>query len=214
MAVSFPNGSQLAVASTISASKNMTALTNALQAVATLEASHGIVGNDIIILTSGWGNIDGSVRKVASVATNDATISGLDTTNTTRFPTGSGIGSVRKISAWTSLTQVTDLATSGGEQQFNQYQFLDSDTQRQLPTVRSPMNLTFSLGDDPSLPWYSVMRALSDSRVATPLRVTLPNGGIIYYNGIITMAETPTMTVNEIMKLNVTVSLSATPTRV
>lgn len=139
MALSFPNGSQLAVASTIAASKNMTALTNAVQAVATLEASPALSATTSSS-SPGWGNIDGSVRKVASVATNDATISGLDTTNTTRFPTGSGIGLVRKVSAWTSLTQVTDLATSGGEQQFNQYQFLDSDTQRQLPTVRSPMN--------------------------------------------------------------------------
>lgn len=213
MAVTFPNGAQLAVASTIAASKNMTAITNAVQAVATLEASHGIVGNDILVMASGWGNLDGRVVKAASVATNDVTLAGIDTTNTNRFPSGSGTGSVRKISAWTGLTQVSNLRTSGGDQQFNQYQFLDSDTQRQLPTVRSPMTLEFELGDDPSLPWYSVMRSISDSRASTPLRLTLPNGGIIYYNGIITMSDTPTTSVNEIMMLSVVVSLSAITTR-
>lgn len=216
MAVSFPNGTQLAVASTIAVAKNMTAITNSTlggSAVATLEATHGIGINDIVIVTSGWGNLDGSVRKATAVATNDVTFGGLDTNNQARYPAGSGTGSVREITGWTSITQVSDLATSGGEQQFNSFQFLESDTERKLPTIRSAMDLTFNLGDDPALPWYAVLRSISDSRVATPIRATLPNGAVIYYNGIITMAETPTLTVNEIMKLNVTVALSATPTR-
>lgn len=216
MAVNFPNGSQIAVASTIAVAKNMTAITNSTlggAAVATLEASHGILVNDLVVVASGWGNLDGAVRKVTALATNDATFGGLDTSNQTRYPAGSGTGTVRKITAWTAVTQVSDLQTSGGEQQFATYQFLDADSEKKKPTIRSAMDLSFNLGDDPALPWYSVLRAISDSRADTPVRVTLPNGAIIYYNGVITMAETPTMTVNEIMKLNVTVSLAATPTR-
>lgn len=209
----FPNGTALAVASVLGASKSMSAISNAAEAVATLEASHGIIVDDIMVMTSGWGNLDGSIQKAKTVATNDVTLKNLDTTSTSRYPAGSGAGSIKEVTAWTAITQVMNLRTGGGDQQFAQYQFLESDTQRQIPTVRSPMTLEFELGDDQNLGWYDTLRAISDSRVATPLRATLPNGGVIYYNGIITMSETPSMNVNQPMALSVSVALSAKPTR-
>ena len=42
----------------------------------------------------------------------------INTTDTSKYPAGTGIGSIRKISAWTALSQVKGLSASGGDMQF------------------------------------------------------------------------------------------------
>lgn len=137
----------------------------------------------------------------------------INTTSTSLYPAGSGAGSVRKITAWTQITQVLEFEATGGEQQFTTYSFLEEDVERQIPTVKSAQGLTMTIGDDVSLPWYSIMAAANDDRLQRAVRIALPSGSQILYDGIVTMNKTPTMTKNEIMGLQATVSLTAEPTR-
>ncbi len=212
-AVSLPNGATISVGSTYGAVKAVSAATNANPCVITLEATHGIVVADIFEWTSGWSRANGNVYRASALATNDVTVEGLNTSSTTQFPAGSGTGTIREVSAWTQITQILDTATSGGEQQFVTYEFLEDDAQHQIPTVKSPIAFNFTIGDDASLAHYAVLAAADADRLQRAARVVLPSGSVIYWSAYVTLQKTPTLTKNEVMGLKVTMSLINQVTR-
>jgi hypothetical protein len=179
----------------------------------TLEASHGIVLNDIFEVTSGWSRANGNVYRASVINTNDISVEGLNTTSTTLFPAGSGVGSVREVTAWTQVTQILELTTSGGEQQFVTYSFLEEDAEHQIPTVKSPTLVSMTIGDDASLAHYAVLAAADADRAQRVVRILLPSGSIIYFSAYVTLQKTPTLTKNEVMGLRATMSLINEVTR-
>lgn len=191
----------------------MTAISNATQAVATLEASHGVIANDIIVVTSGWSRLNGRVVRAESVSTNDVTLDDINTSSTTLYPAGSGAGSVKEVSGFTQVTQVLEFSTEGGEQQFVTYSFLEDDTERRIPTVKSAQGFNLVIGDDPTLPHYALLDAADQDRLPRVIKVQLPGGSVIYYNAYVTLNRTPTLTKNEVMGLRASFSLLADPTR-
>lgn len=213
MAISLPNGAIVAIASGYGASKTMSALTNANPGVATLEASHGVSTGDFIEVTSGWSRLTEKVVRAGVVATNDVPLEGIDTSLTSIYPTGGGTGSVREITGWTQLSQVLSSSSSGGEQQFLEYQLLEADAQKRIPTFKSAAGLTFSIADDPTLAGYILASTANDDRLARAVKITLPSGAIILYNAYISLNKTPSLTVNEIMAVEVTLSLLNEPVR-
>lgn len=208
-----PNGSTLSIASTFGTSKTLSAITNATEAVGTLEASHDIVVNDLFVVTSGWEGLNNRVVRAKTVATNDVTFEGINTSNTTTYPAGSGIGSVREITAWTEILDVLGFETSGGEAQFYQYQTLKSRRQKQIPTITAAMSVALTVADARTAAWYAVALAAAQAGSLVPMRLSLPNGDVIYYNGYWSMVESPRVTVNEAVTLALTMSLDADVTR-
>ena len=83
MAITLATGTALSIASTYGASVNMTALTNAAEAVATLAVGHGCVVGDFLEVTSGWDLLNNRIVRVKTVATNDITFEGINTVSTT-----------------------------------------------------------------------------------------------------------------------------------
>ena len=213
MSVSLPNGAVISIASGYGPVKAMSALTNATEGVATLEASHGVVENDILEITSGWSKLNGRIARADSVATNDVTLEDINTSSTIRFPAGSGIGSVREISGWTQIAQVLETNSSGGDQNFTEYGFLEDDTRRQIPTDKSPEAFTVTIADDPTLAAYPLLSAADEDRVPRAVRIQLPNGSAIYWNAFVTLKKTPSLTKNEVMAVTATMSLTAEVTR-
>jgi hypothetical protein len=206
MAARLPNGSIIAMASGYGDAKDMTVLTNASPGVATLEAGHDVVEGDIIEVTSGWTRLTGRIVRAGTVATNDVDLEGINTTSTVAYPAGSGVGTIREISGWTTIAQILGVTTDGGGQQFTNFQFLESDAQSRLPTVRDAAGATLQIADDPSLAGYLLLEAASDDRDPRAVRVTLPNGNLIFYNAYVSLNKTPTLTVNEVMSLTATLS--------
>jgi hypothetical protein len=213
MAVTLPNGALVAIASGYATVKNMTAVTNANPAIATLEASHGIIVGDIFEATSGWSRLTNKVVRAASVSTNDVGLEGQNTLLTSIYPATGGTGSIREITGWTQLSQILTSSSSGGEQQFLEYQFLESDSSKRIPTTKSAAGLSFSVADDPTQPGYLLALAANDDRLPRAVRITLPSGGVLLYNSYISINKTPSLTVNEIMAVEVTLSLLAEPVR-
>lgn len=213
MSVSLPNGALIAIAASYGASKNMTALTNANPGVATLEAAHGVATGDFLEVTSGWSRLTNKVVRAGTVATNDVPLEGQNTTLTSIYPAAGGTGTVREITGWTQLSQILSSSSSGGEQQFLEYQFLESDAQKRIPTFKSAAGISFTIADDPTQPGYLLASAANDDRLPRAVRVTLPNGSIILYNAYISLNKTPSLTVNELMAVEVTLSLLAEPVR-
>lgn len=212
MAVSLPNGVVFNVASAYAAAKTITAITNANPAVATC-AAHGLTDGDIIVLSSGWNKLSEKAVRIANSDTNTFELEGVDTTNTTTFPAGGGVGTFREVTSWVQISQVLENTSQGGDQQFVTYSFLEEDVEHQIPTVKSASSIQFSIGDDALLAWYPILSTANDDRQPRAVKAVLPAGSLILYNGYITLNKTPSMTKNQIMALASTLSLTSEPVR-
>ena len=213
MAISLPNGALVAIASGYGTAMDMTAVTNASPGVATLEASHGIIEGDIMEVTSGWSRLTDKIVRAGTVTTNDVQLEGIDTTLTSIYPAGGGTGTIREITGWTQLSQILTSTSSGGEQQFLNYQLLEADAEKRIPTFKSAAGLSFSVADDPTLAGYILASAANDDRLQRAVKITLPSGAVIFYNAYISLNKTPSLTVNNIMAVEVTLSLLNEPVR-
>lgn len=213
MAISLPNGAIVAIASSYAAGNTITALSNANPAIAT--ATNTLAAGDFVEITSGWSRLTNKVVRVPAAGLTGSAfgLEGYDTTLTTIYPAGSGTGSYRKIGGWTQIAQVLSSSSSGGEQQFLEYQLLEADSQKRIPTFKSAAGLTLSIADDPTLAGYIACSVANDDRAQRAVRITLPNGSILLYNAYISLNKTPSLTVNEIMACEVTLSLLAEPVR-
>jgi len=208
--VYLPNGSTISIATGYGAAKTMSAVSNGNYANATLEASHGISNGDFMEVTSGWSRLNKRVVRASSVGSPTADIielEGINSTSTTRYPAGSGVGSVREISGWQQITQIMDLAGDGGEQQFVTFQFLEADAQRRLPTFKSPVGITMQVADDDTLAGYLLLKEANDDRDPRAVKVVKPNGGLILFSAYVTLAPMPNLTVNQVATVQATFSL-------
>jgi len=207
---------QLAVAQTYGTSKNMTAITNAAEAVATLEASHGVVAGDYLEMTSGWGRLNGRIVRAKTGATNDVTLYGIHTTNTTLYPAGLGTGTVRKITPATGLinmSQVKLVNTSGGEMDFENMTCIDDVQGKEAPTIPGPTRLTLTVFDDPTLAWAAVLQAAADATTPLAFRLRYPNGVLQLFNAYVALQRFPQIEFGMALKTNITLALIAEQTR-
>lgn len=207
-----PNGASIAIGTLSVSPITATGISNANPGVVTA-AAHGLSDGDMVVVNSGWELLSGRLARVDDSATGTLEIEGIDTTDTDKYPAGTGGGTLVEVTAWTEVTDILNPASSGGEQQFWTYQTLRQKRQKQLPTVVTPVVLTMQAEDDVTAPWYALVKAAADGGTTVPMRITLPNGGYIYMNGYWGLVDVPTLTVNEGMLLGITFSLEADITR-
>ena len=151
-----PTGTLFSVATTFGSTITVTAVTNANPAVCTATA-HGLSNGDIIEFTSGWGRANKRVFRVANVATNTFELEGFDTSSTSFFPAGTGIGTVREVTAWTQLTKVMNPATQGGDPKTVTYKFVESDVEYSINDGFTATSYTLEFDDDDTTAGYTAM---------------------------------------------------------
>jgi len=213
MSVSLPNGATLKLAASYGAAKPITAITNANPAVASAVA-HGFTAGAILEVTSGWPKLNGrAVRVGAAPATDTFKLENFDSSDASLFPTASAPGSARAVLTWVDLPQVLEFSTSGGDAQFASYQFLESDTEQQIPSGFSAMTIQVTIADDPTLSCYPVLRAASIGRKPIIMLLTLPNGSQIPYNCYVSFNDTPTLSKGNVMSVKPSFALIAQPVR-
>lgn len=212
ISVSLPNGSLIAIGSAVGTAQATTVVTNANPAVVTCTA-HGYSDGDIIILVSGWSRATGKAYRVDGSTTNTFELEGLNTTDTAVFPAGSGLGTVQEVTTFTQVSQVLSTSSTGGEQRYLAYQFLEADTEVEIPTVKSGGGFNAEIGDDPSLAGFTAISAANDDRVARAFRVSLANGAKLYYVGYVSVNKTPTLEVNTLMRVAFSVRFLNEPVR-
>ncbi|MCD5970774.1 phage tail protein [Pseudomonas quasicaspiana] len=212
MAFKLPNGAIMEIASVFSAAVLATAISNAQPAVVQA-ASHDLEDGDIIVVTSGWTRLNDRVARVDAALADSFALEGIDTTKTNVYTAGAGVGSVRTVSAWAQIAQITEVATSGGDQQFTTFGFLEDDDDRQLPTTKSPISMTITVADDPLLPYVPICESADEDKESRVVRLKLPNGSEIYYNAYVSITSTPSLSRNNIMTRTITLSLASRPTR-
>lgn len=197
MAYSLPEGSSQQFSNTLAAAKTITAITNANPAVATCTA-HGYTTGDEIMLSSGWEDATDSVYKIESVDANSFKILGLDTTNTSFFPAGSGGGSAQKLSAWTAIPQVLTISASGGDARFTDVNPLAKRNGIRIPTGFNATSVTLSLGFDATTPAYKTMVGISRSLSKVAFKQVLSGGSVQYGWGYLTVSEFPKLNNNQV----------------
>lgn len=209
MSITLAVGTTVSQATTYGAVKTMSAVTNATPAVATLEAAHGVIVGDIIHITSGWDLLNNRVVRVSAVATNDVTLEGIDTSDTDLYPAGSGTGSVREVTAWTEVTQITrQINVSGGEQQYADTSTLKNRQDQRIPTSRTVVDVVLPVFDDPSLAYVATIQA-SDA-VETGGRFVYPNGRKVYFAGFWTIGDVATIE-DSTLRNSVAISFASRP---
>lgn len=213
MAITLATGSQIFLAKTYGSVVNMTAITNATEAVATLAAGHGVVVGDYLEVTSGWGKLDKKVVRVKTVATNDITFEGINTSSTSVYSAGGGIGSIRRITAWDEVTQIKDMSSSGGDQQFADITSISDVVERKTPTIRSAVTGNLTVFDDPTLSWYATATSASDSASPVGLRFNLPNGSKLVANAYVSLMKVPQISKNEALTTQLSFTYAADPVR-
>lgn len=212
MAFRLPNGSTFDFAETYSADVTVTAISNANPAVASA-AAHGFVEGDIVTVTSGWVKLTGRGFRVGAVTDDTFEILGVNTLNTQSYPAGVSAGTAKSVTKWVNIPQITEVASSGGEQQFYQFGFLEEDEDRQIPTTKSPSTLTLTVADDPSQPYVPVVEMADELKEERLQRLNLVNGDIILYNSIASITNTPSLTRNQIMVRTITLAQQGRVTR-
>lgn len=209
MTISVPNGALVAIAAAYGAAVPVTAASNAAEAGLTATA-HGVAIGEYFEITSGWSRLTDRILRAGSGTTANLLVAeGFNTSDLTVFPAGGGVGSIRKINSFTQLSQILSSSSSGGEQQFLDYQLLEADSQKRIPTFKNAAGIAFTVADDPTLAGYILASTANDDRKPRAVRVSLPSGSKILYNAYISLNKTPSLTVNEIQSVEVTLSLLA-----
>jgi hypothetical protein len=209
MSVELSQGSQIAIAATYAGSKTFSTISNAAEAVALFEAAHGIIVGDILEVTSGWELLNGAIVRVKTVATNDITFEGFDTTSTTRFPAGEGAGTAREISTWATITQVQQLTADNPGVEFVDITNLGNRVRKQIPGLENAPTLNFTIQYDSSLSWWATVLAASDANAQAAIRIITPGGRKVYSNAYWKMSRFPQLNTGQAITHVLTCVLSS-----
>lgn len=206
MAYFFPEGSSQQFSQTFASAKTITALTNANPAVATSTA-HSYATNDEILLTSGWEDATDSVYKVTVIDANSFSIQGLDTSNTSFFPAGTGTGSAQKLSGWTAIPQVLTISSSGGDARFTDVAPLSKRNAVKIPTGFNATSVTLSLAHDASNANYQTMLGISRTLSKVAFKQVISGGATTYGYGYMNVSEMPKLNNNQVNTVDAAITV-------
>jgi hypothetical protein len=188
-----PTGSTFYIASTIATVKTVSAVTNAAEAVVTSTA-HGYSNSDVVIMFSGWGRLNKRAFRIKSVTTDTFVLEGADTTNTTFYPSGTGIGTVQKVSTFTQITTVMNPSSTGGEPKTVNYKFIESDVEFSLNDGFTATSYTIDMdADSIGTAGYTALKALTEVQTDTVLKVVTRSGSQLYVPCTVALNESVTM---------------------
>lgn len=175
-----PTGTTFFIASSYGSAKATTVVTNASEAVVT-SAAHGYSNGDIVEVSSGWGRLHRRVFRVKSVTTDTFVLEGADTTSTTFFPAGTGVGSVRKVTAFTQITSVMSPTSSGGEPKNVNYKYVESDVEYSINDGFTATSYAMQLDADAiGSAGYTALKTLTDVQTDTCLKMVMRSGSLVF----------------------------------
>lgn len=209
-----PTGSTFYIASAFAAAKTVTVVTNAAEAVVTAVA-HGLSVGDFVEMTSGWGRLNLRAIRVKTVPTVDTfVLEGIDTTSTTFFPPGTGIGSVRKVSTFTQVTTVMNPASSGGEPKNVNYKFIESDVEYTINDGFSATSYSLDLdADSIGTTGYTALKSLTDVQTNTILKIVTRSGSVMLVPCTVALNESVSFQDGQINKVKASFSGNNRATR-
>lgn len=171
--------------------KAITAISNAANAVAALEAGHGVAVGEYVYIRSGWALLDRRIARASAVAGNDVTLEGIDTQDTSVYPPGAGLGTVQEFTWATQLSQIDaeGISTSGGETKTQSANFLENLKDQVYPDGFTAEQWQVGFFSDPSLPWLPAVRAAMMSQKERPFMLKAAGGQRDIYSSLWSVNE-------------------------
>lgn len=200
-----PNNLAFAIATVFAAAVTITAASNAAEAVCT--AANTFDDGDFVEYTGGWSKASGRVFRVIDATATEFTLEGLDTSDTTLFGAGLGVGTVRKIMTWVPIVGVSACDVTGGDGKTVEVPLLDSDMPAMLPDGFTATSVVMTLVDEKTAPHHAALKAISDGVKLTCLRAGMPGGDVLLYAGYCSFNESPTLAKGAVMSVKATFSL-------
>lgn len=197
-----PTGTLYSVATAFGTAKNTTVVSNATEAVVT-SAAHGYANGDILEVTSGWSRLNLRAFRIKSVSTNDFVLEGCDTSNTSIFTPGGGIGSVRKATTFVGLTGVLAMNSSGGEPKKITYKYIESEVEYNLNDGFTAVDRTFEIDADMiGTPGYSALQTLTQVQTNTIFKSLAKSGAVNYLPCTVSLNDEEIISDGSIVKVN------------
>jgi hypothetical protein len=210
---SVPTGTVFSLATAFAAAKTVTSISNAAEAVVSCTA-HGYSVGDILQLYSGWGRLNRRGVRVKSVLTDSFVAEGINTTNTEFFPSGSGGGTVRKVTTFTQINKILNPSASGGDPKNVPVKFLESDVEETINDGFTAISESFEIdADEFGGASYEALRTLSEVQTDTVMKKTLRSGSIILTPCRVALNENIKMTDGQIITNSVSVNGNGRLTR-
>lgn len=209
-----PTGTVHSVATVLSAEKNVTAISNAAEALVT-SAGHGFANGDIVLITSPWGRLNLRAFRIKSATTNDFVLEGGNTSNTDLFATGGGGGGkVQKVTTWVDLDKTLNHSSSGGDPKTVNVKFIESEVEIVLNDGFNAVSRTFDMDADMiGTPAYSALKTLSDTDAFTIVRRRSKSGALSLIPAKVAFNEEETLTEGQIITVKGTFNAQNISTR-
>ncbi len=214
MSVTLSTGSQYRIAKTYAASIAFSTITNLQDPTITTASAHSISVGDYVEITSGWGRLNQRIVRAKTGTTGSTLVlENINTADVLKYPAGTGGGSIRRITAWTDITQVKSISASGGTQNYADITDITDVVERKIPTTRSAIDVTLDIYDDPSLAWYADVVVADEARTPYGFLIIPANSKPLVANAYWSLMRVPTMAVNEAMMTQISLSYAAEPVR-
>jgi hypothetical protein len=214
MSVTLSTGSQYRIAKTYAASIAFSTITNLQDPTITTASAHSINVGDYVEITSGWGRLNQRIVRAKTGTTGSTLVlENINTADVLKYPAGTGGGSIRRITAWTDITQVKSISASGGTQNYADITDITDVVERKIPTTRSAIDVTLDIYDDPSLAWYADVVVADEARTPYGFLIIPANSKPLVANAYWSLMRVPTMAVNEAMMTQISLSYAAEPVR-
>jgi hypothetical protein len=141
-------------------------------------------------------------------ATTDAFVAeGINTTNTEFYPSGSGVGTVRKATTFTTINKILNQQNSGGEPKNITVKFLESDSEESIFDGFTAVTESFDIdADEFGGTAYNALVALTEVQTDTLLKKTLKSGSMIFTPARIALNENVKMSDGSIMTNGVSIN--------
>ena len=203
---STPTGTIYSVATAFAAAKTVSAITNAAEASVSCTA-HGYSVGDVLQIFSGWGKLNRRAIRVKSATTDAFVAEGINTTNTEFYPSGSGNGTVRKATTFTTVNKILNQQNSGGEPKNITVKFLESDSEESIFDGFTAVTESFDIdADEFGGTAYNALVALTEVQTDTLLKKTLKSGSMIFTPARIALNENVKMSDGSIMTNGVSIN--------
>lgn len=210
---SVPTGTIYSIATAFAAAKTVSAVSNAAEASVSCTA-HGYAVGDILQIFSGWGKLNRRAIRVKSATTDAFVAEGINTSNTEFYPTGSGGGTVRKVTTFSQINKILNQQNSGGEPKNITVKFLESDSEESIFDGFAAVTESFDIdADEFGGTAYAALVALTDVQTDTILKKTLKSGSIIMTPARIALNENVKMSDGQIMTNGVSINGNGRLTR-
>lgn len=205
MAYKVPEGSTFSFSSTFAATKALTAVTNANPAVVT-SVAHGYVDGDLVMLQSGWEDLQDMVVKVNQTAADTWEMVDVNTASTTLFVPGAGTGTSSLISTWVTIPQVISITSSGGDPRYTDVNPVSKRQGTKIPTGFNATSIELTLAHDASNANYKTMLGLSRAGTKVAFRMLLSGGEQSLGYGYMAVNEMPSLNQGQVNTVKCSIS--------